>query len=239
MMSRVAALVAREWNSYLSSPIAYVLATLFLAISGYLFAIILLESRQATLRFLLLNVNFLLLLMAPMLTMRLLAEERRTGTVELLLTLPFRDMEVVLGKFLASLLLFLAIILPVVWYAIVLVIVAGTAPEAGPLASGLLGVALQAAVFVAVGLFASSLTSNQIVAAVLAFAFTLALWLLSSLTAVLGPGSTQLVNFLSLPNQFSQFARGIIDVRAVIYHLSLTTVFLFLTYTVLQTRRWL
>ncbi|MBI4498135.1 MAG: ABC transporter permease subunit [Chloroflexi bacterium] len=238
-MRAVSTIARREWSAYTVSPVAYVLAAIFLAISGFLFALILINTRQATLRYVFENMNFLLLFLAPLITMRLLAEERRTGTVELLLTLPFRDSEVVVGKFLASFLLYAVILVPTLWYVVLLRVLAGAAPDAGPLLSGYLGLLLQGGVLLAVGLFASSLTSNQVVAAVIAFALALGLWLVGALGSIAGGQAAQLLQFLTLPTHFYDFARGVIDLRSVVYHLSLIAGFLFLTYTSLQTRRWL
>lgn len=238
-MRAISTIAAREWKAYTVSPIAYVVATLYLVICGYLFAVILFTTRQATLRYLFENMSFLLLLIAPMITMRLLAEERRNGTMEMLLTLPFRDSDVVIGKFLAALELFIAMCIPTLWYVVLLRIVAGTAPDAGPLLGGYLGLLLEGAVFIAIGLFASSLTSNQVVAAVLAFTIGLGFWLVAALGSVFGPAVSELAQFLALPTHFRDFARGVIDLRSVVYYLSLIVGFLFLTYTSLQTRRWL
>lgn len=238
-MRAINTIAGREWSAYTSSPVAYVLAAVYLTISGFLFAVILFSSRQATLRYLFENMSFLLVFLAPLITMRLFAEERRTGTVELLLTLPFRDSEVVLGKFLASLLLFSAILLPTLWYVVLLRTVGGATPDMGPLLSGYLGLLLQGGVLLAVGLFASSLTSNQVVAAVFAFAIALGFWLVGALSGVAGPQFAGLLQFLTLPSHFRDFSRGVIDLRSVVFHLSLIAGFLFLTYTSLQTRRWL
>lgn len=238
-MRGVSTIAAREWSAYTVSPVAYVLAAVFLALSGFFFALILFDSRQATLRYLFPSVSFLLMFLAPLLTMRLLAEERRNGTMELLLTLPFRDSEVILGKFLAAFALYVAILLPTLWYVVLLRVVGGAAPEVGPLLSGYLGMLLIGGVLLSIGLFASSLTSNQVVAAVVAFAITLAFWLVGAVSTFVGPPLAGVALFLTLPDYLQEFSRGIIDLRAVVYHLSLIAGFLFLTYTSMQTRRWL
>lgn len=238
-MRAISTIAAREWKAYTVSPIAYVVAALYLALCGFMFAVILFQTRQATLRYLFENMSFLFVLITPMITMRLLAEERRSGTMEMLLTLPFRDSDVVIGKFLAALELFVAMAVPTLWYVVLLRIVAGTAPDAGPLIAGYLGLLLEGAVFIAIGLFASSLTSNQVVAAVISFTIGIGFWLVAAVGSVFGPEAATLAQFLALPTHFRDFARGIIDFKSVVYYLSLTTGFLFLTYTSLQTRRWL
>lgn len=239
-MRGILTIAAREWGAYTASPVAYVIAAVFLALTGYLFSVILFGSREATLRYLFDNIGFLLVLIAPLLTMRLFAEERRTGTVELLLTLPFRDSEVVLGKFFASLLLMLAMIVPTLWYVALLIFVARAVPDMGPLATGYLGVLLQGAALIALGLFASSLTSNQVVAAVVAFTIGLSFWLVGAMGGFVGgPQVAEFLRFLTFPERFADFSRGVIDLRSVVFYLSLITAFLFLSYTSLQTRRWL
>ncbi|MCX6022617.1 MAG: ABC transporter permease [Chloroflexi bacterium] len=238
-MRAVSTIAGREWKAYTVSPIAYVVAALYLVMCGYLFTVILFSTKQATLRYVFENMSFLLVLIAPLLTMRLLAEERRNGTMEMLLTLPFRDSDVVIGKFLAALELFVAMIVPTLWYVVLLRIVAQTPPDVGPLLAGYLGLVLQGAVLLSVGLWASSLTSNQVVAAVIAFAIGVGFWLIGALGSVFGPEVGAIAQFLALPTHFRDFSRGVIDLASLTYYTSLIVGFLFLTYISLQTRRWL
>jgi ABC-2 type transport system permease protein len=236
----ITTIAAREWGTYTSSPVAYVVAAVFLALTGYLFSIILFSSREATLRYVFDNISFLLVLISPLITMRLFAEERRNGTMELLLTLPFRESEVVLGKFFASMMLLVMMLLPTLWYAALLLFVARNLPDPGPLAAGYLGLLLQGGALLALGLFASSLTSNQVVAAVIAFTIGISMWLIGAVGSYIGgPQLAEVLSFLTISERFQDFARGIIDLRSVVFYLSLIAAFLFLTYTSLQTRRWL
>lgn len=239
-MRGILTIAAREWNAYSSSPVAYVVAALFLAGTGYVFALNLFFTRQANFRGVFDFIQFLVLLLAPLITMRLFAEERRTGTVELLLTLPFRDTEVVLGKFTASLMLLVLMILPTIWYVVLLLFVARTLPDIGPLATGYLGVVLQGAALLAVGLFTSSLTSNQIVAAVVSLSIGIGLVLIGHVGNFIGgPLVADVLRYVWFYERFRDFPLGIIDIRSVVFYASLTIAFLFLTYTSLQTRRWL
>ena len=144
----------RELSAYFASPIAYLVAAAFLVISGYLFSLILVSNQQATLEGLFFNINLIMLFVAPLLTMRLLADEQRSGTIELLLTAPVRDWEVVLGKFLAALALFGTILLCTLYYPLMLWRFGGK-PDPGPMITGYLGLLLLAGAMLAIGTLAS------------------------------------------------------------------------------------
>ncbi|MBI4492429.1 MAG: ABC transporter permease subunit [Chloroflexi bacterium] len=235
-MTNTLAIAQRELKTYFVSPIAYVVATLFLVMAGYLFSAILYSTQEATLRYLLGNVSVIFLFITPALSMRLLAEEQRSGTIELLLTNPVRDVELVLGKYLASVLMLLATLAPTLYYPLVLSLYGS--PDQGPLLSGYLGVALLGAAFLAVGLLASSLTQNQIVAAVLTFGVLLLLWLSDALTGIVRGPVGDLARYLSVNGHFNDFPRGVISTTDLIYFLSIIAACLFLTVVALQTRRW-
>jgi ABC-2 type transport system permease protein len=237
-MGNIWAIAQRELRSYFVSPVAYVVGALFLLIVGVLFTatIFLSQSSEATLRPLFGNFAVIFLFIVPALTMRLLAEEQRTGTFELLLTAPVRDAELVIGKFLGVMLLVLILLAVTAVYPVILML-AGN-PDRGPMLAGYLGVVLQAAAFLAIGLFASSLTQNQIIAALLAFVILLLLWLADALSQITGGRIGDLFRFLSITRHFDEFPRGIIDTRHVIYFLSVTAASLFFTTLVVQARRW-
>jgi ABC-2 type transport system permease protein len=230
------AIAERELKSLFVSTVAWVIAAGFLAVSGLLFSVILLTSNEASLRYLISNLSVILLFVAPFLTMRLLAEENRLGTVELLLTNPVRDIEVVLGKFL-GVMGFIVAMLAMTLYFPALLFIFGTA-DPGPIVTGYLGVLLQAAAFAAIGLAVSSTTENQIVAAFLAFAINLDLWLSESVSQFVGPPIGAAMKFLSITSHFQDFSRGVIDTSHLIFFISLVAAALFLTYLSLQTRRW-
>jgi ABC-2 type transport system permease protein len=229
------AVATRELRSYFLSPLAYVVIALFLALSGYLFALILQSSREASLRGLISNVSVLYLFIVPAISMRLLAEEQRTGTVELLLTNPVQEWEIVAGKFLASILLVLVMLGLTLLFPVFLFVFGN--PDQGPMIAGYLGVFLQAAAFLAVGLWASSMTQNQIVAAIVAFALLLILWLSDNLGQFLGGGIGTIVSYTSVINHFQSFPQGIIDSKDVIYYLTLIGAGLVLSTLSLQSRR--
>jgi ABC-2 type transport system permease protein len=230
------AIAERELKAYFVSPIAYVITALFLLISGYLFSVILLNTNEATLRLLMGNLSVIWLFITPALTMRLLAEEARAGTIELLLTNPVRDVEVVVGKYLGALALLLVMVAFTLYYPALLLILGN--PDRGPMIAAYLGLVLQAAAFLAIGLMASSLTENQIVAAVLTFAILLIMWLSESVANFIGKPASDIMRYLSVSSHSSDFARGVIDTSHVIYFLSIVAAALFLTFLSLQTRRW-
>jgi ABC-2 type transport system permease protein len=235
-MANIWAIARRELYSYFVSPIAYVVGALFLVVSGFLFSIILGLSNEASMRSLFGNFAVIFLFIVPALTMRLLAEEQRTGTMELLLTAPVRDSQLVLGKFLGALLLLLGILAVTSIYPLVLVL-AGN-PDRGPILAGYLGVILQGAAFLAIGLFASSLTQNQVIAALLAFVILLLLWLADALGNFTTGRIGDLFRFLSITRHLDEFPRGVIDTRNVLYFLSVIAAALFFTVQSVQARRW-
>lgn len=235
-MNAVFAIAERELKSYFTSPVAYVVTGLFLAMSGYLFSVILVQSSEASMRFIMQNLSVIFLFIMPFLTMRLLAEEQRTGTVELLLTNPIRDHEVVLGKFLGSTVFFLVMLLLTLYYPFLLFTYGN--PDRGPILSGYLGLLLQGMAFLSVGLFASSLTQNQIIAAVLSFTILLILWLAEAASNVLGAPMRDILRYLSITGHAQDFPRGVIDTTHIVFFLSVMAASLFLATLSLQTRRW-
>jgi ABC-2 type transport system permease protein len=236
--------------------VAYVLLTIFLLIAGYFFYSILafftrasmqaqmnpqmgrdLNVTDSVLRPLFSNVSVILLLLMPLVTMRLFAEERRSGTIELLLTYPVRDGAVLIGKYLAALTLYGAMIAATLLYPILLVIFQAR-PEWGAVGTGYLGLLLMGGMFLAVGVFASSLTENQIVAAIVTFGILLMFWVIGwSAEVATGPLSTVLTH-LSILEHNDTFAKGVLDTKDVIYYLDFTALALFLTLRSLEARRW-
>jgi ABC-2 type transport system permease protein len=182
------------------------------------------------------SLSIVLIFVAPVLTMRLLSREQDLGTIELLLTAPVRDWEVVAGKFLASYLFFLGMIAVTGLY--VLVLVAFGSPDLGTIGASYLGLALLGAGLLALGTFASSLTRNQVVAAVVGVVASVSLWLLDILSGVLGQTVGDVVSFLTPSGHYYGFLDGTIDTRDLVYYISVTFVFLFLASRVLESKRW-
>ncbi|MCD5402054.1 ABC transporter permease [candidate division NPL-UPA2 bacterium] len=230
-MRKIPTLFYREFRSMFFSPIAYIVLTLFLVVSGYFFSMVLHFTREASLRFTLHNMAFVLLFISPMLTMRLLAEERKSGTIETLMTDPVTDMEVVLSKFFAVLSFYLIILAPTLLYVVILKLIGN--PDFGPILSGYLGLILIGCVFLSIGLFASSLTKNQIVSAVISLVILLLLWVIGWASDI-----SKVAGYLSLFEHFEDFRKGVIDTRNIIYYLSTCVLFLFLTVRVVEARKW-
>lgn len=236
-INNIFAVTEREIRSYFVSPVAWVVTAFFIAMWGFLFAGIVAAGRTAELRPLLQNVSVTLLLASPLLTMRLIAEEARSGTLELLLTWPIREVELVLGKYIAAV-SFLAFMLLITVYFPILLGVFGN-PDKGPIWAGYLGVVLQGMAFLAIGLIASALTQNQIVAAVISFVTLLMLWLSDVLanTVVSGPAAG-VFQYVSITKRFQDMPRGVIDTKDVIFFLSIVLACLFISTQVINARRW-
>jgi ABC-2 type transport system permease protein len=230
------AVALRELRSYFLSPLAYVVIALFLALAGYLFALILANAREASLRGLIQNVSVLYLFIVPAISMRLLAEEQRTGTVELLLTNPVQEWEIVTGKFLASIMLVLVMLACTLLFPLFLFIFGS--PDRGPIITGYLGIFLQAAAFLSIGLWASSITANQIIAAIVSFALLLIFWLSDSLGQFLGGTIGTIVSYTSVNSHFQSFPQGVIESKDVIYYLTLVVAGIVLSTLSLQSRRY-
>lgn len=227
----------RELAAFFTSPMAYVVGAAFLFITGLFFFFTVALTSQAVLTDVLNITGVVLLFIAPMLTMRLLAEETRSGTLELLLTSPVRDWEVVLGKFMAVFLFFVAMLTPTLYYLFLLTRFG--APDIPVTLSGYLGVILLGAMLLSFGLMTSALSANQIIAAVLAVSLTLFFWLAGVLGMILGEGPLgNLLTYLSVQEHFSDFLLGLISTNNIVYFLSVTAAALFLTTRILQVRRW-
>ena len=236
-MRRIQAVAWKEIQVYFSSPMAYIVGLIFLALTGFFFVRDLGDPfPEASLGSFFQGATLILILLAPALTMRLLAEERKLGTVELLLTAPVRDWEVVAGKYLAGLVFLLATAAMSGYYVLLLFVFAD--PDPGPIYAGYLGLLLYGAAALAIGLLASALTSNQIVAAVVAMGILLVLYFTDfAAGAVTGLAST-VIGEMSTKTHFDDFALGVIDTKHVVYFISLTLIFLFLTVRALEARRW-
>ena len=235
-MRNTKAIAFKEFQSYLASPMAYVVTGIFLVGTGFFFSISPTTYLETSISGFLQTGSILLLLLAAVLTMRLLAEERKMGTLELLLTAPVRDSEVILGKFLGSLGILTVMLVLTFYYPIILMLFGD--PDMGPIGTGYLGLFLLGCTSLAVGTFASSLTSNQIVAAVVATGILFALYFLGFAATFLPEAVGEIINYFSLSNYFPDFMRGIIDTRGIIYYLSITALFLFLAIRSLENSRW-
>ncbi len=227
----------KETKSYFGTPAAYIVGAMFLGLTGVFFVSeVTSPFAEAGVRGIVEWASFFIIFLAPLLTMRLLAEEQKLGTLELLLTSPVRDWEVVLGKYIASFLI-LAAIVAVTLYYVVLLYSFGD-PDTGPVLSGYLGLLLYGAAALAIGLLGSSLSSNQIVAAVVGIAILLMLSFVNLIADIVTGIASEVFNGMSMNEHIVDFSRGVIDTSSVVFFLSLTAVFLFLTIRSLETRRW-
>lgn len=219
----------RELRSYFDSPVAYIVVAVFLGVVGWMYFSAVFIDGEATLRRFfqpsLFSPAFLLTIIIPALTMRLVAEERKQGTIELLTTLPIRDWEVVLGKFLAATLLIVVALALTLFYPISISAVGPL--DWGPVIAGYVGMALFAAALVAIGLLCSTLTDNQIVAFIISFLVSSTLYFIYFLQVFM-PSVAGLLEVLSISYHLEALARGVIDSRNVLYYLTLTAGALFL-----------
>jgi ABC-2 type transport system permease protein len=237
-MKNILTIARRELGAYFNSPIAYVTVSVFLLLSGFLFFQALFIQQQAELRELFDGfwTTLLVAVVGPAITMRLLAEERSNDTLELLLTMPVTDWQVVLGKYLAALGLFA--------FAMAgMLIFAGTVAYLGPLDkgpafSGFLGLFFVAATYMAVGMMTSAFTKNQIVAFILAVLICLMLWLVGKIVQVMPPSLQPIVDWIGTDGHIGNMARGVIDTRDVVYFASIITSCLLVTQAALESRRW-
>jgi len=237
-MRNTLAIAGREVQAYFVSPIAYVVTAAFLIIMSIFFAWYISDPRGvvATMQYMFGPMTTLFLFIVPMLTMRLLAEEQRSGTIELLLTSPVRDWEVVLGKYLASIALILVILGLTLYYPFVMSRFGN--PDIGPILSGYVGLFLLAAALASLGLLASSLTQNQIVAVIIGLSLGIFFWISESIADFVGTPLASIFSAVSLRPYFPDFAMGIIDTRNVIFYLTFVAIALFLTIRSVESRRW-
>jgi ABC-2 type transport system permease protein len=253
-MRNIVAIARKELRSYFASPIAYVVIGMFTFIFGYFYIAILnyfvqmsmqmgasgmggpVNVNQQMIRLLLQNAAVVILFVLPMITMRTYAEEKRSGTIELLLTSPLTDFQIIVGKFVGALTLY-AVMLSVTLIHIGILFVYGN-PEWAPIVSGYLGLLLLGGCFISVGLLVSSLTRNQIIAGMLTFGVFLVLWVIDWIGSLGGPTVGKIVSYLSITGHFDDFAKGVIDTTHIVYYLSFITFGLFLTAKAVDSERW-
>ena len=249
-MNNVLAIAGKELRSYFASPIAYVVIGFFALMFGFFFYSLLLyfdrQSLQAAgqavnvneqfLRPVFLNATVIFLFVLPLVTMRTYSEEKRSGTIELLLTAPLTDLRIILGKFLGAMGLYAAM-LAITLVHVGLLFVFGN-PEWRPVVTTYLGLLLMGGCFISVGLLISSLTKNQIVAGMITFGVFLMLWVINWIASFMGPTTQQVLNYLSITDHLDDFTKGIIDTKHLVYYVSFITFGLFLTARSVDTERW-
>ena len=257
-MRNIWVITRKELNSYFVSPIAYIVLAIFAIIFGYFFVSILsifvrqsmmsaqyaemygqsmhLNLNDMVIRPLLMNVSVISLFLVPMITMRLFAEEKKTGTIELLMTSPLTDLQIILGKFFAALLLYVAMLAITMFYMLLLFHYGN--PDWKPLAAGYLGLLLMGGCFMALGIMLSTLTRNQLVAGMLTFGLFLMLWVIDWVSEYATGVVGQVASYLALTTHLENYAKGVIDLRDTVYYLSVIGLGLFMTARSLETLRW-
>lgn len=226
----------KELRGFLLSPLAYVLLAVILGLGGYFFAIFLLITGVASMNGFFSNMGVVLIFIAPVLTMRLLAEEQQRGTMELLMTTPISITQVVLGKFFAAVVVFaLALVISLIY---VLILLNFGKPEIGPIMTSYLGFLLLGATYLAVGLFASSLTDSQMVAGVVGFGILLVFWVVGWVAGTIPGVAGQVAGAISILDHNSDFIKGVVDTTHIVYYLSMIVAFLYLTVRMVERRTW-
>jgi ABC-2 type transport system permease protein len=253
-MKNILLICRKELKSYFASPIAYAVMAIFGLIFGWVFF----NASRDFIRFSFqsqmmggggpTNVNdqivrpllgfagTIALFLVPMITMRLFAEEKRTGTIELLLTSPIKDIEIILGKWLGAVLLYMCVLLMSMLN--IALLFAWGKPDLKPVLVAYLGLLLQGATLLAIGALISTMTRNQIIAGIATFFISLLLWLLSWFTAFDSSATAQVVNYMSIVTHFENFGKGVLDSKDVVFYLSMIFFSLFLTSRSLESLRW-
>ncbi len=253
-MRNVWTICRKELRSYFVSPIAYLLLTMFALIMGFFFWNALgyfvylgMESQmrgemfpmnlnEQVIRPLLSNMSVVGLFLIPMITMRLFAEEKRTGTIELLATSPVGDVEVIVGKWLAAVVMYGCMMLLIALNFLFLFKYGN--PDWKPLAIGYLGLLLQAAALLAIGTFISTLTKNQIIAGAATFGVCLLLWVLEWVSGYESATWARVLSYMSVITHFESFAKGVVDSKDAVFYVTLTFLGLFLTARSMESLRW-
>ena len=253
-MNNALTICRKELGTYFTSPIAYGLMTFFALIAGYFFYVATaffvqqgmqmrmmgqsmpMNVNEYVVRPLLMNVSVIGLFLIPMITMRLFAEEKRSGTIELLATSPVRDAEIILGKWLAAMVLYAAIVGITALHMIVLF--AYGEPDWKPILVGYLGLLLQGGALLAIGTFISTLTRNQIIAGTATFAVCLMLWVLDWVSAYETAAWAKVLSYLSVVTHFEPFSKGVLDSKDIVFYVSAIFIGLFLTARSMESLRW-
>jgi ABC-2 type transport system permease protein len=235
-MNATLLIAKREFRSYFDSPIAYVVLILSLFVVGILYFQSFWTVNQATIGPLFTYMPWMFIFLVPAMTMRLFAEEKRTGTIELLMTMPVRDREVVLGKFFGAVGLIVVLLLLTLTYPLSIGRLGDL--DNGPLVVGYLGLLLEAGAALAIGIWASTLTENQIVAMFIAGVLMMVLFIIDYLFATWTGIAGDIVGFISFQRRLMPFSRGLLDLRNAVYFLSVTAFFLTLATRSLESRKW-
>ena len=251
-MRNVLAIADREIRSYFASPIAYILIGFFLLPFGVFFYLYLqnfvkqslqmnqfggaMNINQQVIRYVLQNASVIILFIMPMITMRTYSEEKRSGTIELLLTSPLTDLEITIGKFVGAVGVYMGLLAVTVVYVAVLFGLGK--PEWKPLVGAYMGLALLGSCFISLGLFVSSTTKNQVVAGFVTFVLALMFWIINWFAESAGPQVGAVLNYLSVTQHLEDFSKGVVDTKHLVFYLSFIVFGLFLTLKSVDSERW-
>lgn len=235
-MNNILTIFKKELKSYFYSPVAYIVIVVFLIITGWFFTSTLFVAGVITMRNVFDIIPFILLFFIPAISMRTFSEEKKTGTIELLLTKPITDFDIVLGKFFSTLTLAVLTFIPTVVYVISLKLLGPL--DIGSIFSAYLGLVLMAGLYISIGLFASSLTENQVVAFIISFLIIFTLFMMNKVLMFVPPILVPIIEFISTDFHFASISRGVIDTKDLIYYFSGIYIMLLLTKTSLEGRKW-
>lgn len=253
-LRNITTIAGKELRGYFASPIAWVMMGIFAIMFGYFYTVyvasFLRDSMQAQfgggpptqninmgmIRPLLSNASVLILFLLPMVTMRTYSEEKRSGTIELLLTSPLTDFQIVMGKFLGAVGLYIGLLAVTVIYIGALFFFGN--PEWKPVVTGYLGLVLLGSSFVSIGLFISSTTKNQMVAGAATFGVLLMFWIINWSTDLVGPTASSILTYLSITQHFDDFSKGLLDTTHLVFYLSFISFGLYLTLKAVDSERW-
>jgi len=236
-MHNILTIYKKELRSFFTTPMAYIFLVVFALVNGYFFTNTFFLYNQSDMRSLFGIVPLVYLFFIPAVSMGLISREKSLGTIEIITTLPVRERDIVIGKFLAGLTLILIALFTTLIHYITLFNV-GTTIDHGAVFTGYLGLALLGGVYTSVGIFSSSLTENQVIAFIVGIAIVITFFLMDKLLVFVPPGLAGLIQYLSTEFHLSNMSRGVIDTRNIVYFGSVIGFFLFMTTRVLESRKW-
>lgn len=235
-MKNLLTIFRKELISYFNSPVAYIVIVVFLIITGWFFTSSLFITGVVTMRNVFDIIPFIFLFFVPAISMRTFAEEKKSGTIELLLTKPITDTDIVVGKFLAALALTGIALLFTLIYVISLSFLGSI--DLGSIIGSYIGLLLMSGIYISIGIFASSLTENQVIAFIISFLIVFGLFMLNKVLIFLPTSLASILEYISIDYHFGNIARGILDTRNIIYYLSGIFIFILLTRFSLESRKW-
>ncbi|MCF7811181.1 ABC transporter permease [bacterium] len=234
-MQNILTIFKHELRSYFDSPIAYVVIIVFLLFTGWFFTTNFFLVGQADMRVVFQIIPLAFLFFTPAITMRLISEERKTGTMELLVTMPISDSSIIIGKYLASVVLLTAMVIPTLVYAITIASLGDM--DFGSTIGGYLGLVLMGSAFLAIGTLGSSLTENQVIAFIISWLIMFAFYMMDKILYYLPTSLVSFVEYMAIEYHFNNISRGVIDSRDLLYYLSMIALSLFLAARMMAARR--